>query len=101
MGYIRPATAVTLDNLTLTTVNTEYEQALRADCKSFRIFSRTADVRMGVVSGSVANTSATTAEYMTIQTNTTYQQDNIRLPGTTLYFASGTANAIVETISWG
>ena len=101
MGYLRPSTAVTLDNLTLTTVNTEYEQALRADCKAFRIFSRTADVRMGVVTGSVANTAASTAEYLTIQTNTTYQQDNLYIPSMTLYFASGTANAIVETIHWG
>jgi len=100
MGYLRPATDVDLDNLTLVTVNTEYSQALSADCKSFEIFSRTAAIRMGVETGTVANTASDDACYRTIAVNTTYTQENVMLPGSTLYFASGTANAIVEIIHW-
>ena len=100
MGYLRPSTAVTLTNKKLVIVNTEYEQALRADCKNFRIFSRTAAVRLGFVTGSVANTAAAAACYRTILVNTVYEQYNIRVPSLTLYLASGTANAVVEIDHW-
>ncbi len=91
---------LTIYNTTLTNANTEYSQALPADCRGFEFQCQTGvTCRWSNVTGKVATP---TAPYMTLQPNAFYSSPPIN-QGTspsTIYLASATAGAIIELLAW-
>ncbi len=87
-------------NLTCTVADTEYSQALDANCRGFEFQARTeAILRWADVTGKVA---APTAPYRTLKAGDYYaspQLNQLAAPST-LYFASPTAGTVVELIVW-
>ena len=98
---VDPVTAApTVYNVTLTTANTEYSQAMPANCRGFEFQCRTeATVRFAVVTGKVATP---TAPYMTLKAGDYYVSFPINQAAapSTLYLASATAGVIAEIIAW-
>lgn len=93
-----PSTTPTVYNLTLTSANTEYSQALPANTREFRFRCRTIfDVRYAYVTGKVATP---TSPYLTLPAGSDFWSDWTNLPSTTLYFASSTAGVIMEIEAW-
>lgn len=93
-----PAATPNTYNLTLTSSNTEYSQALPANCRRVFFQCRTnKDVRFAWVTGKVAGS---TAPYMTLKAGTTYSSDDVNIASGTLYFASGTAGVVMEIEAW-
>lgn len=96
-----PVTATpTIYNVTLTNANTEYSQALPANCRGFEIECQTGvQCRWSNVTGKVATP---TAPFKTLQPNVAYNSPPINQGASpsTLYFASATAGAIIELIAW-
>ena len=89
-----PSTTPTIYNVTLTSANTEYSQALPANTREFRFMCRTLfDVRFAYTTGKVATP---TAPYMTLGAGLNYFSDYNNLSSQTLYFASSTAGVVVE-----
>ena len=88
----------TLYALTLTTINTEYSQAIIANARklAFRCRSQS-DIRYAFVTGKVATP---TDPYSTLRSNTEYWIDFIKMAALTVYFASATAGVIVEIEAW-
>ena len=85
-------------NVTLTTANTEYSQALPANCRKVVFRCRTAfDVRYAWVTGKVATP---TAPYQTLRASAEYAIDGIKLAAGTVYLASATAAVVVEMEAW-
>lgn len=81
-------------NITLTSANTEYSQALPDGTRSLKFNCRTANaVRYAFESGKVA---APTAPYLTLKRNGKYRSDKNDLTSKTVYFAAGVAGLIVE-----
>jgi len=92
------ATTPILYNVTMTTQNTEYSQALPTNCKRFTI--QTTDgttFRIAYVTGKVATP---TAPYFTILANGKHTVEGIEASATTLYFACGTNAKVVEIEAW-
>jgi hypothetical protein len=93
-------TTPTVYNVTLTNANTEYNQALPANCRGFEFQCRTEnDVRFAFVTGKVATP---TAPWMTLKAGDYYVSFPVNQqasPGT-LYLASSTAGVICEIIAW-
>lgn len=90
----------TVYNVTLTTGDHEYSQALPSYCCGFEFQCRTAvDIRFAFVTGKVATP---TAPYMTLKSGDRYQSLPIKQADSpsTLYLASTTAGAIVEIVAW-
>lgn len=95
---VRQSTTVTVYNVTMTSADTEYSQALPAGTKKFTWQCRTAfDVRFAYVTGKVATP---TAPYVTLKSGTSYWEDNANLTSKTLYIACADAGKIVELICW-
>jgi hypothetical protein len=96
-----PVTATpTPYNLTLTDADTEYSQALPANCRGFEFQARTeAAVRFAFVTGKVAGP---TAPYMTLKAGDYYSSPplNQGASPSTLYLASATAGTVVEILAW-
>jgi hypothetical protein len=87
-------------NVTLTSANTEYSQAMPASCRFFEFHCRTAtDIRFAFATGKVA---APTAPYMTLPAANWYAtpQVNQGASPSTLYVGSATAGVVVEIIAW-
>ena len=85
-------------NVMLTNANTEYSQALPANCRKLILRCRTADtVRYAWTTGKVATP---TAPYQTLKPNVDYSIDGIKIASAALYFASNTAGVIVEIEAW-
>ena len=87
-------------NVTLTLADTEYSQALPANCRGFEFQCRTShDVRFAFVTGKVAGP---TAPYMTLKAGDWYYSGPIAQGDapSTLYLASGTAGVVVEILGW-
>jgi len=85
-------------NVTLTNANTEYSQALPANCRKLILRCRTADtVRYAWTTGKVATP---TAPYQTLKPNVDYSIDGIKIASAALYFASTTAGVVVEMEVW-
>ncbi len=87
-------------NLTLTNANTEYSQAMLANCRRFEFHCRTlSDIRFSVVAGKVATP---TAPWNTLNAGDYYDSESINqlASPSTLYFASATAGVVVEIICW-
>lgn len=93
-----PASTPTLYNVTLATANTEYSQALPANCRRVFFKCRTSkDIRWAWVTGKVATP---TAPYMTLNANSTYSSDDVNIASGTLYLASPSNNVVVEIECW-
>jgi len=90
--------AVTEYNVTLTAANTEYSQALPANCRKLILRCRTADtVRYAWATGKVA---APTAPYQTLRASAEYALDGIKVASGIIYLASATAGVVVEMEAW-
>ena len=98
---IDPTTATpTVYNLTLTTANTEYSQAMVPNCRRFEFQARTAvAIRFAFETGKVATP---TEPYMTLKAGDAYDSGiiNQELEPSTLYFASAGTGIVAEIISW-
>lgn len=95
-----PTATPTAYNLTLTDANTEYSQALPANCRGFEFQARTeALLRFAFVTGKVATP---TAPWLTLKAGDAYSSPQINQAASpsTLYLASPTAGTIVEILAW-
>jgi hypothetical protein len=93
-----PATTPVIYNVTMTLANTEYSQALPANCKKFLIHTRAGEAfRLAFVTGKVATP---TEPYFSITPSDAYSEDLVLGAAVTLYFASATAGAVAEIIAW-
>ena len=80
-------------NITLTSGDTEYSQAIPDTTKQFTFQCRTAyDVRFAFETGKVATP---TAPYATLKSGSPYSETDLFLEGETLYLASATAGVVV------
>ena len=85
----------TILNKTLTTQNTEYDQALPARTKRFTLQARTAvDVKLAFDDG----TSGTV--YMTIKSGSSYSEEGLDLSSKTLRLQAGSDGVVIEIIAW-
>jgi hypothetical protein len=92
-----PDTPVTY-NVTLTSADTEYSQALPTGCRAVAFRCRSnAVVRFAWETAKVATP---TAPYQTLRAGGDYWKENINAASLTLYLASATAGAIVEIEAW-
>lgn len=92
------ATTPTEYNVTLTSADTQYSQALPANTKEFRFRCRTIfDVRYSFTTGKVATP---TTPYFTLPAGSDYFSDKNDLSSKTLYLASSEAGVIVELETW-
>ena len=90
--------ASVIDSLTLTNADQEYTYTLPANCAGYSLQCRTGvDIRIGTVTGKVAGP---TDPYLTLKAGEAYNSPEraVFQAGTTLYFASSTAGAVVEII---
>jgi len=88
----------TIYNVTMTTADYEYSQALPTNCKKFLIHTRDGTAfRLAFEPGKVAGP---TAPYLSVPANTTYYEDGILSPALTLYFACASTGKIIEIIAW-
>jgi len=93
--YIRKATTPTIYNVTMTTENIEYSQALPSNCLKFLAQCRTSnDVRLAFTANGTYST------YLTIFADSAYCEDHINLTNKTLYFQCASAGKIMEIITW-
>lgn len=93
-------TSPTIYNVTLTSADTEYSQAMPENCRFFEFQCRTAfAVRYAYVTGKVATP---TAPYMTLKSGNYYYSPVISQAATpsTLYLASAQAGVVVEIVAW-
>lgn len=91
------STTVTEYNVTLTVADTQYSQALPANCRRVTFRCRTgAECRYAWATGKVAGS---VAPYQTLKVNADYGIDGI-LSSNTLYFASTTAGVVIEMEAW-
>lgn len=95
-GYVvRKATTPVVYNVTMTSANTEYSQALPSNTKKFLIKSRGAyAIKVCFTSGQSATT------YITVPSGMAYWDDNIMPSSLTLYFQCATAAQVAEIIAW-
>lgn len=87
-------------NVTLTVADTQYSQAMPANCRGFEFQCRTEhDMRFAFVTGKVAGPAA---PYLTLKAGDYYCSFPINQAASpsTLYLASSTAGVVVEVISW-
>ena len=90
----------TIYNVTLTSADTEYSQALPANCRFFEFQCRTAfAVRYAYATGKVATP---TAPYMTLKSGGSYYSPTIYQGSSpsTLFLASAQAGVVVEITAW-
>lgn len=89
------ATAPAIYNVTMTSADTEYSQAMPANCKKFCIKCRGEyDIKLAFTE----NESGTT--YITIPSGQCYWDDLIRDASLTLYFQCATAGQVAEITAW-
>lgn len=83
-------------NVTMTTQNTEYSQALPSGTKKFLIKCRTS---YAIKLAFVANASGTT--YVTVPADRAFKEEDLSLSGSrTLYFQCATAGQVAEIVAW-
>ena len=95
-----PTATPTVYNVTLTSADTEYSQAMPANCRRIEFQCRTENtMRFAFVTGKVATP---TAPYMTLKAGDYYESGMIYQAAapSTLYLASPTAGVIAEVIAW-
>lgn len=86
-------------NVTLTSADTEYSQALPNGCTHYEFQARTSvAIRFAFETGKVATP---TAPYATLKAGQAYESFN-KWPSSsiTLFFASASAGTVVELIAW-
>lgn len=86
-------------NITLTLVDTEYSQALPANCKGIEFWSRNGYAfRFAFTTGKVATP---TEPYFVVPVNSGYSSPpNLNLSSKTLYFGTDSAGDVIELICW-
>ena len=90
-------TTPTFYNLTLTSADTEYVQALPANTRALQFQCRTAyDIRYAFETGKVATP---TSPYSTLKNPSVWYKENILTSGS-LYLASSQASVVVEIETW-
>ncbi len=96
---IKPATTAAIYNVTMTTADTEYSQALPAGCKRYRISLQSQDTafRIAYESGKVATP---TAPYYNANIGEIIDVDQVNLAATTVYFACAAAGKIMQIEAW-
>jgi hypothetical protein len=98
VGVVNEPHTVATYNVTLTSADTEYSQALPSGCRALAFRCRSAHVlRFAWETGKVATP---TAPYQTLKAGGEYWKDNINAAGLTLYLASDTAEVSVEIEVW-
>ena len=91
-------TTVTKYAVALTTLNTEYSQALPANTKKFRVHLRSGNTfRLSFATGKVATP---TDPYETIQSGCEKYEDNLNLTDVILYLAAPTSTEVAEVEAW-
>lgn len=98
------ATTVTMDSITLTAANTEYNKAPPAGCKklTFRVVDSTklvsgSDIRYAFETGKVAGA---TLPFQMLDGGAVYSESDLNLTSKTLYVAGITAGDIVLLEMW-
>ena len=93
--------APTIYNVTMTTLNTEYSQALPANCKKFamkvQLGTGSYKYRVAFVTGKVATP---TAPYLQYNDDVEYFEEGLNYATSTLYFASTTSGLVMQIIAW-
>jgi hypothetical protein len=86
-------------NVSLAVVDTEYSQALPANCKGIEFVSRGGyPVRYAFTTGKVATPTGT---YFILKSNCSYESPTtLNLSSKIIYFASDHAGDVVELIAW-
>lgn len=86
-------------NIALTVVDTEYSQALPANCRGVEFVSRGGyPVRYAFTTGKVATL---VSPYFILKANCAYENPaTLNLSSKTIYFASDNAGDVVELIAW-
>lgn len=85
-------------NISMPEADTEYSQGLPAGTKKFLVHTRDGTAfRLAFVTGKVAQS---IEPYFTIPVNSAYNEDFLGLSGVTLYFASSSANLVMEILVW-
>lgn len=93
-----PATTPTVYNVTITTANTQYSQALPANTKSFSIkMQDNSAFRLAFVTDKVATP---TAPYLTVAAGFAHAQDRVLAAALTLYFANAAGSKVAEIVAW-
>lgn len=89
-----PSTAV-IYNVTMTSANTEYSQALPPNTRKFLIKCRTSfAIKLAFKSGESGT------NYLTVPAGMTYWEDQINYATVTLYFQCATAGKVAEIVAW-
>lgn len=93
--------APTIYNVTMTTLNTEYSQALPANCKKFamkvQLGTGSYKYRVAFVTGKVATP---VAPYLQYNDDVEYFEEGLNYATSTLYFASTTSGLVMQIIAW-
>ena len=85
-------------NVTLTSADTQYSQALPSNTIAIEFQNRSNnDLRFSLVDGKVATP---TAPYSVLKAGQNYYKENLNLTGETIYFANSNAGDIVELLVW-
>jgi len=88
----------TIYNVTMTSADTEYSQAIPANTRRLTIQCQGAyDIRFAFASGKVATP---TAPYGTIKKGMNYYEENLKTSGLTVYVACGTTSQVAEIYCW-
>ena len=100
-NWVKDALSIALTpaiyNVTMTSADTEYSQALPTNTKKFLIHTRDGTTfRLAFVTGKVA---MPTAPYFTVLANDIYYEDDIKATPT-LYFGCASAGKVIEIIAW-
>lgn len=89
------ATTPVIANVLVATANTEYSYAFPANTKEFSLNTR------GMSKMQVSFTSGqTNSNYLTVYAGSKYEESNISLTSTTVYFQLNKAGDTVEILSW-
>lgn len=96
---VKPATTAAIYNVTMTTADTEYNQALPAGCKRYRISLQSQDTafRIAYEAGKVATP---TAPYYNANIGEIIDVDQVNLAAATVYFACAAAGKIMQIEAW-
>ncbi len=96
---VKPATTPALYNVEMTNADTEYSQALPANCKRFRLSMRENDTafRIAYETGKVATP---TAPYWASAAGAVIEIDALNLTSKTIYFGCASAGKNIQIEAW-
>ena len=93
-AVVETAQTPALYNVTLSSANTEYSQALPSGCKKFLVKPRGGSLKINFTGN------LTTDPYINLEDGQAWNEDNVSLTGKTLRFESPTAGTVVEILAW-